>query len=1441
LPAGARITVEVNGKRREITDQQINDPDARAALKNGKIREIHLDLPADLRQEQPANRQKIDNMVAWLTKYGDKIDKTLATLSDVQRNPDAVIMYGDVEIRNGMGRFDNHGRFLGLVNPDRYQAKPGEELRPLNLVGYNFDIQKTGEGDAARYRVSQTITPENAPIWAYQNIRALGVEQVGKPMPVETKEYGPEDFVPVRNGDKIELVKAKNLETFKRMQQVEYYGQKALIATMDAAMLVSGTIEVGAAVKGARIAATAAEAGVRLTTREATFEIAKGLARMGVAGTGVFNNAGARDTEWGRAINTARDIYFVSDMAVGLGRGGLGAARRAFGGAEAAEALTAGEKVHSIINGSSKIIVNGEPLQGIPYIKQVHQGTHWAFKATEVAFVPIAAGDILHAADRIGNAGKRNPLKDVFIQVGDGRMGVLAQQGAFDTTNKPALEGARRILDGYSATLTEGRDKTVQDEVRQILLRASALMAPDASAEQKQEFRKELLSKLTFSPEQIRQLEQSHPRSSDSAEFRLSDADLHNLLDAEKRKDFPKPVRELAERFLSEKNNDVIAAARIAMLYTGRDKDGNIEDELARAQFDIPAYKRTITHYDAEGGSYTEEVDIAARSVMINATAANTVRDLKRDLACPQLGNRGIATGDCLVRLGAITHQEYAGLLQDVLLNPQASKADKMRALTDAGSARLATIIDAIRYQESDERQSAAQRDILKGRTFGLSSSELMQTLREVAKQDKDGDVRAMCAAMLYCLDEKDVKVRGRFMNAFNETWQKLGATDGAFASRVRGFLEKEMSVGVPDDAAAADKVRAGRVHAALAFAAMTADGDAAAQRQISESLAGSISPTSAAITTEVLRALMPDRIATLDAANKELATAVRQAAVELVHKPADDDAAENLVKVLQQMEPLLRGGDRSTKQNLELRLLSLLTNTAGNKDYAAGYPEVRVAAIDLLAAMGSRNSLEVIRTHIADGAPITIGKEEIAARESNAAVRAAAVRALEKMKDPLLRQMVSELVGRETDANTAALLRDVRFAGERIDPTSEVYKRIFEKTRVDVIGPFEKQPHLAGFGDRQRIEFLNANFPLLNAETFRNRMNEEAKNAMGWWDRKFSLTATERLEETKKVCALQNERNEQWTALCKMAKGRDENADKAKLALLYIIQSHGGILGTQSGFSIQMDGDKLHQRVYNHDWKDMAARALSECAEVGCTNRDITAACIKQAITNPSLPPHTCDWLLTGWQKLGQRSPDGFAVPREQQTEVLVAALTAEFGRVPGEQQSWYQGAILAEIQRLGARRTIPVLEAIAKDSRLPSVAKQAAEIMDTWQHSVQMVWDDTTVWQAATPEQRANRLKQALADGNDSEQTVQEMFAAYKGYKIANAADPAMPFLQMALNDSNERTRLAAAKILAQSSLASSDSVRRKAQEVLHAMAKDSKVARYRQEAIAELKALQ
>ncbi|MBU6450146.1 MAG: hypothetical protein KGS72_00090 [Cyanobacteria bacterium REEB67] len=386
--------------------------------KDGKIAGIHLDLPRTWDLNEADNKSRAEYLARMVQETNAMLAPSVAQLRTLGEHPERAINWGDTEVRGMQGRFDAAGNFLGLIKKDD-KVGSGEHSAAVNLVESRYS---TEEKDG-KIILHQKVQAQSVPWWGYQNL--IGVENVGKPIDI-TRTFNPGDSVVVRSESGFEVKRADDLSSYRNWQMGKHYGGKVLMGALDAGMLVSGTIEVGAAFRAARMAGVGLSGadlltrggvkaltseGVEVSSRMLAGQAGKGLMRSTVGATGLLNNAGARESSFGQSVNTARSVYFLADAAVGLGATGWRAGRSLSGRGESALAP------------ASTALPGLAPGSGADLF---YRFNHNLFKASEFGFAPMVGSEFVKSATRLGDNSNRHVIRAAEIVANDARANRLS-------------------------------------------------------------------------------------------------------------------------------------------------------------------------------------------------------------------------------------------------------------------------------------------------------------------------------------------------------------------------------------------------------------------------------------------------------------------------------------------------------------------------------------------------------------------------------------------------------------------------------------------------------------------------------------------------------------------------------------------------------------------------------------------------------------------------------------------------------------------------------------------------------------------------------------------------------------------------------------------------------------------------------------------------------
>lgn len=1345
----------------------------------GKITSVKLDLPDDLRLGHPENAEKMENLKRWMADHGEQIDQAVREVIELEKNPDRLLFWGEVEVPGGLVKLDEKGEISQFV--DRQDADGSET--ELNLAAMEFDVEEITVNGKKKIVVSNSVQYQHSNWYNYLNI---GADDVGSRIDVGKREYDPEDWVPIRNGGKVEIVQAKDLADWRLKQQVFHYGEKALVATLDGAMLVTGTIGVAGAVK-------AAQAG-RLVMSQALKQGLKGALRATVGASGIVNSAYWSESETGRGIQTARGLYFVGEAALGLGGGGMRLINRMRG----VEGV--GNSAHAVVEAE----INASRWAST---------YRYADKAATLTMYPFAyliTADIGHQIETLNDLGKGNPLHTAMRRAQDGQ-GDHAPEG----TSEPAIDNTKVQnieLDNYESLLAGDK---INPEIKEILDRTRRLIEENASQDEKQTYIRTLMDRF------------------------LPNGDA--IVAEEKNGTFEKDRQDRHTAYADTQDRAVQTAAALAILQLNRGQDGALPETLGSREVDVPSYEYTETEYGFES-SYEVTRTKPARKESQELKTSDIAAFLRRELESPKPESRLVASSDLALQLGVASGREVAGVLQDVIASDTTSQTEKVQAVL-----RLGAVADALKVQEQAQAQSMTPEETFKdeSRRVGLTSSAIEAYLGNVARQGGNQDLRAAAALMLQAGAESAPADRQALFSQYARKLAENQGTEGAFSR----YAVDTLSTAMTDSNKTGDQ----RLVAASSLLDLVGpEGGATAY----EAIANLVDSKNVDLSRRAIELLSPEGLALLDKENPQLATRAREQGIQIIKDTAArvrdgslsyaDEAQRSAF--FNAILPLVKDGTQLQKSQTDLLLRGFIDPASDS--FADISPKLRRASISALSDLGSRGALEVIRERLT-GSP-----DKGIERDWDAGVRYEALKALENMKDPMLRPTVLGLLDKETDPAVSGLLREVRFSQERLDPTSEEYKRRYQETAASLMhDPFEGWDNLKAQVDAYRAnlpqaskdqalslfirKWRNDNYWMLDGVEFnryRDKKGQEAADGVysgvgGFFSWVFSSGSTVRAEENKARNAerqrITDRRDGDFQDLIEKASLRSAEGMKAKMALVDILVNGGQPFADSESAWAQ-------QKV---------AGAIRDMARPGQENRDYIVWAIETGLTSgPGMDPTARRYLLEGLVNLAKESGNGgTAVSREEAAMIAARALDLQNNqRAPYQPDPTIQGQLVQLLGQYKHHRTYPVLEALAAERRGTALGDQALSVLADLRDSVNVVWQDTAADHTTTPADRSSNLRSVLGDNKDTQITVEAIMASVKGMPITGRDDPRLAMLQIALNDSNPRVRLAASYVLLQGADPSTfdlSAVRKSLEE----MRDHGGQAGYRRDAVEQLRLLE
>lgn len=309
---------------------------------------------------------------------GDSITFGPEPVLDIQ-SKDGVLTVNGQKVEMSLG-----GIAVGKKGPIKFEGTTAEENHAL----IRFDQGKVFIKDTSKsgtFVNGERVSKENwTEIDPTKDKVSLG-QAPKMEADSDVRLYKPDDWVTILLDGKMQLLQAKDLESWTQNAKNWHYGGNVATAAMDAGMLVTGTIELRAVYLAAqKTAATiTAKEIAKLTYKEVgkamlkTEGFRRGAIHLGFGITGLTHQFMENQGDWGKNFNTMRGYAMMMDISwntLAKPAGSLGA--KMFGAGKTAEAIKEGSTISAYLK---------EAPKAVNYLKK---GTDGVFLASNFYFIP---------------------------------------------------------------------------------------------------------------------------------------------------------------------------------------------------------------------------------------------------------------------------------------------------------------------------------------------------------------------------------------------------------------------------------------------------------------------------------------------------------------------------------------------------------------------------------------------------------------------------------------------------------------------------------------------------------------------------------------------------------------------------------------------------------------------------------------------------------------------------------------------------------------------------------------------------------------------------------------------------------------------------------------------------------------------------------------------
>lgn len=812
---------------------------------DGKITKIAFDFPKNLEPASPEFRNFMRGLHKWCDSVRAQVDQLMSEHNEAAKKPENTYAWMDVEhpfgyVYMGENKTVTHpttglpidlkkGDFMPSVSgpPKLGESKDWKHFNLIEMRVEADEERNKATGDLERVKLNGALRYCDVPLWSYLNLYKPQSEGTDVLRPPDQWRF-PKEWVAFREtATATKFMQAKDVQDYADEQQFWHIAGKAVIATMDASMLL-GFAPLSVATKTGRAARTAAgtievletavksqQAAGQVTriasllekakSSEAMLRVAQGEIQAAAAThkfhamkqvilglTAPLNNVAVMETPGLKEASIARGLVFMFDITKGTLYDPLKGATRS---------LLMGPKIPGMGEQIYEAAAKGAPA----FLRGIEKSGHYGFMATQLPFALEMKRHIGHQLQEyveLGGPDYMKSARDRLDAANRAKDKKLPDETAYKDDPKLTAKTLADNLDKFVGALkltgeNDARAKELLKELKPLLeppLDAQGQVNKDKLPEWKAKREKFIAEKLApiflASGQQIADAERTRADGLSYASREFKDKKTFTSQDVHD--------QEMSGK-LNPQNQNMRDFAAAALIVLARGANGELDrfgaanedkDVLFTRDTKIPSWM--ITKHESAGDT-TIPIDYhvpkqgETRDPLRQfIRMSDLMTQLEKQLLSSQSADKRIYAGELLARAG-LPAEVYASALKSVINGQDSTPEKRNEAIV-----RLAGVAGAIQQNEMVRKGLSSDDSFtLDGLAAGNSSKELRDFLHKLSKNQSESlDTRALARFMVSRLDRQMLSRED--LASFDKTIQsgKLSYTD--FVTIMTEAIKKE-------------------------------------------------------------------------------------------------------------------------------------------------------------------------------------------------------------------------------------------------------------------------------------------------------------------------------------------------------------------------------------------------------------------------------------------------------------------------------------------------------------------------------------------------------------------------------------------------------------------------------------------------------------------------